>query len=158
MHITSEYPASLSQKIELLFWGWQRCPGMGGNNRPGISGNNHSGMGGNNRPESAMVRQMSFAARWGSACGTLFDAAKFLEQHPPTASKLGWIPWELLSDRIATLAQPLRASAGKRVNHVCHNYVRCMKYSRNYDRFRFPDVTQGRQNTGKRLAVSRGMA
>jgi hypothetical protein len=32
--------------------------------------------------DTTMARQMSFAARWGSACGTPFDAAKFLEQHP----------------------------------------------------------------------------
>jgi hypothetical protein len=29
-----------------------------------------------------MAKQMSFAARWGSACGAPFDAVKFLEQHP----------------------------------------------------------------------------
>jgi hypothetical protein len=32
--------------------------------------------------DAAMARQMSFAARWGSACGTAFDANAFLEQHP----------------------------------------------------------------------------
>jgi len=32
--------------------------------------------------DAAMAKQMSFAARWGSACGTPFDAVKFLEQHP----------------------------------------------------------------------------
>lgn len=32
--------------------------------------------------DTAMAKQMSFAARWGSPCGTLFDAEKFLEQHP----------------------------------------------------------------------------
>jgi hypothetical protein len=32
--------------------------------------------------DSTMAKQMSFAARWGSACGTPFDAEKFLEQHP----------------------------------------------------------------------------
>jgi len=25
---------------------------------------------------------MSFLARWGSACGTAFNAKKFLEEHP----------------------------------------------------------------------------
>jgi hypothetical protein len=25
---------------------------------------------------------MSFSARWGSACGTAFDAVKFLKAHP----------------------------------------------------------------------------
>jgi len=29
-----------------------------------------------------MAKQMSFVARWGAACGTAFDANKFLEQHP----------------------------------------------------------------------------
>ena len=32
--------------------------------------------------DSRMARQMTFAARWGSACGTAFDAAKFLDLHP----------------------------------------------------------------------------
>jgi hypothetical protein len=32
--------------------------------------------------DSKMAKQMKFAARWGSACGTAFDAQKFLEQHP----------------------------------------------------------------------------
>jgi hypothetical protein len=31
---------------------------------------------------SKMAKEMSFAARWGSACGTPFNAKKFLEQHP----------------------------------------------------------------------------
>lgn len=31
--------------------------------------------------DSRMAKGMSFAARWGSACGTPFDAVKFLEQH-----------------------------------------------------------------------------
>jgi hypothetical protein len=31
--------------------------------------------------DTTMAKQMSFAARWGSACGTPFDAEKFLEQH-----------------------------------------------------------------------------
>jgi len=29
-----------------------------------------------------MAKKMSFAARWGSACGTAFDAEKFLNDHP----------------------------------------------------------------------------
>jgi hypothetical protein len=29
-----------------------------------------------------MARQMSFAARWGSACGMAFDSQKFLAEHP----------------------------------------------------------------------------
>jgi hypothetical protein len=32
--------------------------------------------------DSRMAKQMSFIARWGAACGTAFDAKKFLEQHP----------------------------------------------------------------------------
>ena len=32
--------------------------------------------------DSQMAKQMSFAARWGSGCGTPFDAAKFLARHP----------------------------------------------------------------------------
>jgi hypothetical protein len=32
--------------------------------------------------DSKMAKQMSFAARWGSACGTAFDAEKFLAEHP----------------------------------------------------------------------------
>jgi hypothetical protein len=32
--------------------------------------------------DSKMAKQMSFVARWGSACGMSFDAKTFLEQHP----------------------------------------------------------------------------
>ena len=32
--------------------------------------------------DTQMARRMSFAARWGSACGTAFDAEKFLDAHP----------------------------------------------------------------------------
>jgi len=32
--------------------------------------------------DTKMARQMSFAARWGSACGTAFDAPKYLAEHP----------------------------------------------------------------------------
>ena len=32
--------------------------------------------------DAAMAGRMSFAARWGSACGTAFNAHKFLEAHP----------------------------------------------------------------------------
>jgi hypothetical protein len=32
--------------------------------------------------DSAMAKKMSFAARWGSACGTAFDAQNFLKEHP----------------------------------------------------------------------------
>jgi hypothetical protein len=32
--------------------------------------------------DAAMARDMSFAARWGSACGRAFDARRFLAAHP----------------------------------------------------------------------------
>ncbi len=32
--------------------------------------------------DSGMAKRMAFAARWGSGCGTAFDAPKFLEEHP----------------------------------------------------------------------------
>jgi hypothetical protein len=32
--------------------------------------------------DSKMARQMSFSARWGSACGTPFDSKVYLEKHP----------------------------------------------------------------------------
>lgn len=32
--------------------------------------------------DSAMAKQMRFAARWGSACGTAFDSQRFLREHP----------------------------------------------------------------------------
>jgi hypothetical protein len=32
--------------------------------------------------DTKMAKEMSFAARWGSACGTAFDAEKFLDAHP----------------------------------------------------------------------------
>lgn len=32
--------------------------------------------------DSKMAKQMSFIARWGSSCGTPFDAKSFLEEHP----------------------------------------------------------------------------
>jgi hypothetical protein len=32
--------------------------------------------------DSDMAVNMSFAARWGSACGLAFDAGKFLKEHP----------------------------------------------------------------------------
>ncbi len=31
--------------------------------------------------DATMAKQMSFLARWGSSCGTPFDAKKFLEDH-----------------------------------------------------------------------------
>jgi hypothetical protein len=32
--------------------------------------------------DTAMAKRMSFAARWGSACGAAFDAVRFLSEHP----------------------------------------------------------------------------
>jgi hypothetical protein len=32
--------------------------------------------------DSTMAKNMSFLARWGSACGMAFDARKFLADHP----------------------------------------------------------------------------
>jgi len=32
--------------------------------------------------DATMAKQMSFVARWGSACGRAFDGEKFLEEHP----------------------------------------------------------------------------
>lgn len=32
--------------------------------------------------DASMAREMSFSARWGSACGRAFDGEKFLEEHP----------------------------------------------------------------------------
>ncbi len=31
--------------------------------------------------DSATAKRMSFAARWGSACGRAFDAKKYLQDH-----------------------------------------------------------------------------
>jgi hypothetical protein len=44
--------------------------------------------------DSKMAKQMSFAARWGQACGMVFDAKKYLEAH----AQFGWING-LLKDR-----------------------------------------------------------
>lgn len=44
--------------------------------------------------DSKMAKEMSFVARWGSACGTAFDARKFLEKHP----QYDWMK-EILKDR-----------------------------------------------------------
>ena len=32
--------------------------------------------------DAKMAKQMSFVARWGSACGRAFDAQRFLAEHP----------------------------------------------------------------------------
>jgi hypothetical protein len=46
--------------------------------------------------DADMARQMSFAARWGSGCGTAFSAGKFLDAHP----QFEWMT-DLLKDRRA---------------------------------------------------------
>jgi hypothetical protein len=40
-----------------------------------------------------MAREMSFAGRWGSGCGTPFDAGAFLERH----AQFGWLEGLLFS-------------------------------------------------------------
>lgn len=42
--------------------------------------------------DSAMAKEMSFSARWGSACGKAFDGAKFLEEHPQYYWMEGLLP------------------------------------------------------------------
>jgi hypothetical protein len=44
--------------------------------------------------DSNMAKQMSFSARWGSACGLAFDASDFLVQHP----QFDWMK-DILEDR-----------------------------------------------------------
>jgi hypothetical protein len=44
--------------------------------------------------DSRMAKKMTFAARWGSGCGTPFDAGKFLEEHP----QFDWMK-EILTSR-----------------------------------------------------------
>ena len=44
--------------------------------------------------DAAMVKQLAFAARWGSACGASFHAGKFLAAHP----QFEWLT-DLLQDR-----------------------------------------------------------
>ena len=44
--------------------------------------------------DTTMAKRMSFLARWGAACGTPFNAAKFLEAHPQFDWMVG-----LLKDR-----------------------------------------------------------
>jgi len=46
--------------------------------------------------DSKMAREMTFVARWGSACGLAFNKNKFLEEHP----QFDWMK-ELLEDRPA---------------------------------------------------------
>ena len=46
--------------------------------------------------DASMAKEMSFAARWGSACGMPFSAKKFLEEHP----QYDWMK-DILKDRPA---------------------------------------------------------
>lgn len=49
--------------------------------------------------DSQMAKRMTIAVRWGSGCGTPFDAGKFLEQHPQFEWMTGYLksrasyPW-----------------------------------------------------------------
>ena len=53
--------------------------------------------------DSKMAKQMSFWARWGSSCGTPFDAHRFLEEHPQFDWLEGYVkdrptqPWTVFS-------------------------------------------------------------
>jgi hypothetical protein len=53
--------------------------------------------------DSALARDLQFRARWGSACGRAFDAARFLRQHPQYAWQADLLksrparPWTLVS-------------------------------------------------------------
>jgi len=58
--------------------------------------------------DAAMARQMSFAARWGSACGMAFDGEKFLKEHP----QFDWMKG-LLADRPAQPWTVFKAGEGK---------------------------------------------
>ncbi|MBI5477059.1 MAG: phospholipase [Ignavibacteriales bacterium] len=44
--------------------------------------------------DATMAKEMSFVGRWGSSCGTAFDAKKYLEAHP----QFGWMSG-LIKDR-----------------------------------------------------------
>ncbi len=53
--------------------------------------------------DGRMAKEMKFAARWGSACGTAFDAELFLAQHPQFDWMTGFLrsraeyPWTVFS-------------------------------------------------------------
>jgi len=53
--------------------------------------------------DSTLAKKMSFAARWGSPCGTAFDADKFLAKHPQFTWQRGILysrpaePWVILT-------------------------------------------------------------
>jgi hypothetical protein len=55
-----------------------------------------------------MAKQMSFIARWGSACGNPFDAKAFLEEHPQFIWMNG-----LLKDRPAQPWTPFKSGETK---------------------------------------------
>src|SRR5438477_4647795 len=54
--------------------------------------------------DAKMAKEMSFAARWGSACGRPFDAGKFLAAHP----QYDWMK-DLLQSRPAQAWTTFRA-------------------------------------------------
>jgi hypothetical protein len=58
--------------------------------------------------DSKMAKQMSFIARWGSACGSPFDAKAFLEEHP----QFNWMNG-LLKDRPAQSWTPFKSGETK---------------------------------------------
>jgi len=58
--------------------------------------------------DSKMAKQMSFIARWGSACGNPFNAKAFLEEHP----QFNWMNG-LLKDRPAQPWTPFKAGETK---------------------------------------------
>jgi len=58
--------------------------------------------------DSKMAKQMSFIARWGSACGNPFNAKAFLEEHP----QFNWMNG-LLKDRPAQPWSPFKAGETK---------------------------------------------
>ena len=58
--------------------------------------------------DSRMAKQMSFAARWGSACGIAFDARKFLAAH----AQFDWMEG-VLKDRPTQPWTEFRAGAKK---------------------------------------------
>src|SRR5439155_24807744 len=71
--------------------------------------------------DAAMARQMSFAARWGSACGTPFLAAKFLAAHPQFEWMTGLLqdrpaqPWTIFeAGEVKLGAEKDRISASQR--------------------------------------------
>lgn len=55
--------------------------------------------------DATMAKQMSFAARWGTACGRAFDAKKFLAAHP----QFDWMN-EILDDRPSQAWTAFRSS------------------------------------------------